>query len=170
MRATLSKTSIVQAHRLVVEALTARGKSHRMVDELDMPEGPAAKATTVPFLQKSIPEHKVWSVVLEPNVDDADGHSVDEVEIEKAAHRFLAVCKSYESFDVHHKRAPIPVVPVESYIAPTDFQMGDTMVRKGSWVLAFQVHDPEIWKAIEDGELTGVSIEALARFSEDAEA
>lgn len=50
---------------------------------------------------------------------------------------------------------------VESYIAPSDFEMGDEMIKKGSWVLVTKDSEA-IWNQIQKGEITGYSIAGTA--------
>nr|WP_051009134.1 XkdF-like putative serine protease domain-containing protein [Bacillus xiamenensis] len=50
---------------------------------------------------------------------------------------------------------------VESYIAPSDFERGDEVIKKGSWVLVTKASD-EIWEQIQKGEITGYSMAGTA--------
>ncbi|MBU2177563.1 MAG: hypothetical protein KJ556_20925 [Gammaproteobacteria bacterium] len=53
--------------------------------------------------------------------------------------------------------------PVESYLAPVDFELGGQPVRKGSWVLGVHAGNPQTWQAIKSGELSGLSMFGLAQ-------
>ena len=46
---------------------------------------------------------------------------------------------------------------VESYIAPADFQVGEQLVKKGTWLLGV-VWEPEIFEKVVTGERTGLSM------------
>ncbi|MBN2196397.1 MAG: DNA adenine methylase [Polyangiaceae bacterium] len=106
-------------------------------------------------------ERYVLGIVLEPEVVDAQGdiYSVDE--IRAAAHRFM------EEFGglglMHRLRVNGQVKVLESYLAPTDFALGELTVRKGTWLLAVRVLSDELWDRVKSGELTGFSIGGSAR-------
>lgn len=51
---------------------------------------------------------------------------------------------------------------VECYVAPVDFQVGDGMVRKGTWLLGV-VWAPEYFAKVESGEITGFSMGGRGR-------
>ncbi|QCU17564.1 terminase [Bacillus altitudinis] len=100
----------------------------------------------------------VYGIVYEPHVEDAHGDYMTPAEIEKAAHGFL---KDAREIDKQHDfQAGVGEV-VESYIAPSDFEMGDEMIKKGSWVLVTKASD-EIWEQIQKGEITGYSMAGTA--------
>lgn len=100
----------------------------------------------------------VYGIVYEPNVTDAHGDYMTPAEIEKAAHGFL---KDAREIDKQHDFQGGVGEVVESYIAPSDFEMGDEMIKKGSWVLVTKASD-EIWEQIQKGEITGYSMAGTA--------
>lgn len=79
-------------------------------------------------------------------------------EIEKAAHGFL---KDAREIDKQHDFQGGVGEVVESYIAPSDFEMGDEVIKKGSWVLMTKASD-EIWEQIQKGDITGYSMAGTA--------
>lgn len=96
----------------------------------------------------------VYGIVLEPGTVDLQGDTLTPSEIRKAAHNFMM--KS-QRIGVEHVR-PANTSIIESYIAPVDFSCNGQPVRKGSWVMAVKIHDPELWDAVKRGEITGFSI------------
>jgi len=52
---------------------------------------------------------------------------------------------------------------LESYLAPTDFSVGELAVKKGTWLLAVRVLSDELWERVKSGDLTGFSIGGSAR-------
>lgn len=100
----------------------------------------------------------VYGIVYEPNVADAHGDYMTPAEIEKAAHGFL---KDAREIDKQHDFQGGVGEVVESYIAPSDFEMGDEVIKKGSWVLVTKASD-EIWEQIQKGEITGYSMAGTA--------
>ncbi|QRF83763.1 terminase [Bacillus altitudinis] len=100
----------------------------------------------------------VYGIVYEPHVEDAHGDYMTPAEIEKAAHGFL---KDAREIDKQHDFQGGVGEVVESYIAPSDFEMGGEVIKKGSWVLVTKASD-EIWEQIQKGEITGYSMAGTA--------
>lgn len=92
----------------------------------------------------------VYGIVLEPDVEDSQGDVVSKEDVELAAHRYLYQ-QGLAIGDQHAKMAPETVRPVESYIAPCDFEMGGQVVKAGSWVLAAHVPDDNLWEQVKKG-------------------
>lgn len=109
---------------------------------------------TVP-LWKDDAKRIVYGVVMQPHVPDSEGDWQTPETIEAAAHRWLA---EYRKQDLQHNEQLERVVPVESFIAPTDMEYAGRPVLKGSWVLASRVDDDAIWQRVVNDELTGYSI------------
>lgn len=108
---------------------------------------------------KSIDEEKriVYGLVYEPNVLDSHGDMMTAEEIEKMAHKFMAITHLDKTIDVNHDGVAIDAQPVESYIAKSD----DPHYSEGSWVLGVKINDEAIWHDVKTGELNGFSFEAL---------
>ena len=62
---------------------------------------------------------------------------------------------------VRHKDIAEAVV-VESYIAPTNFEMNGQLVNKGDWVLVSRIDDADHWKAVKSGEFNSYSVAGWA--------
>lgn len=75
-------------------------------------------------------------------------------EIEKAAHGFL---KDAREIDKQHDFQGDVGEVVESYIAPSDFEMDDEIIKKGSWILVTKASD-EICEQNQKGKITGYSM------------
>ena len=97
----------------------------------------------------------VYGVVMEPDTVDTQGDFARADVIEQAAHAYLA---HYRLLGEQHQKVARRAEVVESYIAPANFQMGDQMVRKGSWFMVTHVLDPHLWDDIKQGKYTGYSI------------
>ena len=100
----------------------------------------------------------VYGIVYEPNVADAHGDYMTPEEIEKAAHGFL---KDAREIDKQHDFQGGVGEVVESYIAPADFEMGEDIIKKGSWVLVTKASQ-DIWDQIQQGHITGYSMAGTA--------
>lgn len=111
------------------------------------------------FINKEDEEQKlVYGVVYEPDVEDSHGDVMSAEEIEKAAHGFV---KDARNIDEQHNFESGVGEVVESYIAPSDFDIGEHSIKKGSWVLVTKASD-EIWEDIKKGEITGYSMAGTA--------
>lgn len=112
--------------------------------------------STIPIAKSVDTEKRLFTaVVLRPNVVDAHGDIYDEDVVEKACHEYNEVCRKA---NLQHLIDIDKAVPVESYIAPADFQLGEGDVFKGDWVMTMRVDDEDIWKACKDGLFTGFSV------------
>ncbi len=107
-------------------------------------------------------EHVVYGVVYEPDVADAQDDFANETEIRKAAYGFM---ENVQLFKVMHKGKKVKIKVLESYIAPVEFKMAKQTIKKGSWVMSVRILDKKIWKAIQDGDLTGFSMAGYAKTS-----
>lgn len=101
----------------------------------------------------------VLFVALVPLEVDRNGDMITEEEITKTAHDFVmnlskkAVNVDHED-DTEIKTAEF----VESFIAPVEIQVGLETIPKGSWVVGIKFDD-DTYKAIQDGDFVGISIE-----------
>lgn len=107
----------------------------------------------------------VYGIVYEPGVEDAHGDMMVAEEIEKAAHQFL---KDARNMDTQHDFVSGAGEVVESYVAPTDFEINGETIVKGSWILVTKATD-EIWGQIQKGEITGYSMAGTAEAIEKQE-
>ena len=99
----------------------------------------------------------VYGVVLRPDVIDKELDVMTPREVEKACHFYGAV-NGIMGFR-HRQKAD--AIPVESYIAPVDFVIGNQQVHKGDWVVVSFVNDDELWRRVQAGEITGYSVGGL---------
>lgn len=102
-------------------------------------------------------------IVLVPDTVDAHGDIISEEEVRKACYNFNKFSMQANLF---HLVETSTFEFAESYIAPTDFQLGDRFVKKGTWLATVQCLDDGLWQLIKDGEITGLSIGALASVEE----
>ena len=100
-------------------------------------------------------KQELTCVVLRPDVVDLQGDIYSAAEVEKACRSFNLFCMKG---NIQHEAMSADLVFVESYVAPADFKLGNGEVKKGDWVATVKVKDTEIWKAVEAGDFTGLSI------------
>jgi len=130
----------------------------------DIGEMEKAEFSHTVSLRKSDVEGKFYGVVLEPDLPDAHGDVFGAPAIEEAAHAFMrdyALSKAEHSPDVQHGGADAGADLLEHYIAPADMALAGEPVTKGSWVQAWQINDPLVKAEINEGKLTGLSLEGI---------
>lgn len=120
----------------------------------------------IPIAKAIEEEQTVSGVVLKPETTDAQGDIYSADVIREAAFKFLANYNKDTKLGHQHKdfknwRARFALV--ESYVAPHDFVLGDTIVTTGSWVMTVKVLDSKIWEMVKAGKITGFSIGGKAR-------
>lgn len=105
--------------------------------------------------------HYVTGIVYEPDTPDTDDEFMKAEEIRLAAYWFA---KHSNKVDIQHSFVPFENASVvESYIAPCDMTIGEEKVKAGTWIMTVEIKDDVVWKAIEDGEITGFSMGGIGR-------
>lgn len=120
------------------------------------------------FICKSAEEalQQATFIVLEPDVVDLHGDTYNAKEVAKACHNFNKFCRTANLF---HLAETVSFEIAESYIAPADIEIGSEVIKKGVWLAVIQVHSFELWESILNGEVSGLSIGALAVVEEVGE-
>lgn len=98
-------------------------------------------------------------IVLAPNEVDLHGDIISEEEVRKACYNFN---KYSNQANLFHLTKTATFEFAESFIAPVDFVLGDTLVSKGTWLATVQVLNDDLWELVKTGEVNGLSIGALA--------
>lgn len=125
-----------------------------------IPEGyKEQKLVNCPILKQDQEKQIVYSIVLEPDVEDTQGDMVSAEDIEQAAHFYL---KEARVVGRAHRTKALKAAPVESYIAPVDFEMespsGLQKIKKGTWVLGIHIPDSGDWAKVKDGTYEAFSM------------
>lgn len=109
--------------------------------------------------------HHITGIVYEPLVEDSHGNYMTEAEITKAAYWFA---KHGDQVDLQHSFEPMSnATVVETWIAKADFQIGDEVVKQGTWLMTVEVTDTAVWEAIQKGDITGFSMGGVGKYSEE---
>ena len=103
-------------------------------------------------------------VVLSPDEIDLHGDTYSTEEVEKACNNFNTTSMKANLF---HKVETEDAKIVQSFINPADFATDDGReIKKGAWLQWWSFPETEvgekIWKAVKAGDITGVSIGAMA--------
>jgi hypothetical protein len=117
-------------------------------------ELPIEKSAEITFLYKESPRRFVLGPVLLPEIADSQSDIISSDVIEEAAHRFM---REKGRIGLYHKEFTHFLDVVESYILRAELTLGKETLPKGTWMLGVIV-DPETWKLVESGELTGFSL------------
>ena len=104
----------------------------------------------------------VYGLVYEPLVKDSHEDFATAEEIEAAAHNYLPSAMQNVEHDSEQTLTKADSTVVESYIAPCDFNLGESLVTKGSWILVTKIHTEELLEKVRSGEITGYSMEGTA--------
>lgn len=118
------------------------------------------RTSNVPVFKQAQEELKQATfLVLSPDEVDLHGDIYDAVEVRKACHNFNIHCRKA---NLLHLFDTDSFSIVESYISPVDMQMGETIIKAGSWLAVLQFNDDSIWEGVKNGDYTGVSISGIA--------
>lgn len=91
---------------------------------------------------------------------DLHGDYSDATTVRKAKESFN---KSLMKANLFHQVMTDKFSIIESYLAPTTMVLNKNLVEEGEWLVTLQIHDDELWQAIKNDEITGVSIGAMAQ-------
>ncbi len=101
-------------------------------------------------------EQYVLGVVLEPEVEDSQGDIYSADEIRKSAYTFM---ENFGDMGLQHNGIVNDQIKIlETYIAPTDFEIEGQTIQKGTWMLGARIVDESLWQDVKKGALTGWSI------------
>lgn len=119
------------------------------------------RTSNVPVFKQAQEELKQATfLVLSPDEVDLHGDIYDAVEVRKACHNFNIHCRKANLLHLFDTDA---FSIVESYISPVEMQMGETIIKAGSWLTVLQFNDDSIWEGVKNGDYTGVSIGGVAQ-------
>lgn len=124
---------------------------------------PVWKAERKIVTNKSEKRQCLYCIVCSPNEEFSDKDEVDGVaEVRKAMHGFMRKGRTGEGVDDTHSFISIDGAFVaESWeVRKNDPLFPDE--KEGSWAVAIQIDDSELWDDIEKGEINGVSMGGTA--------
>lgn len=105
-------------------------------------------------------EQVILGVVLEPtDTENPDLHNdvYSAEEVKKACENFNLYCNSTNV--EHLLQLPDGSADIlKSFIIPITCVVGDQLVKEGSWLQEWKIHDQVLWKMVKDEEFTGFSI------------
>ena len=120
-----------------------------------MPGSGAYAAIGAPIASKSAAEQVVTAPVLVPDQPDRERHRYSAENIAAVAESFLPGGQ----VDSQHFGSDV-ARPTESYVLDEATEIGGREVPAGSWIVSAKVTDDAVWRQIEAGEITGMSVQA----------
>lgn len=151
------------------------GEKPRLIDVGAFEFEKAASRRIVPIAKVDLARQIVYGIVLDPYIVDSQGDWVPVLEVEKAAHGYLV--KSRTIGDQHQRKADAELVEswLVPYPTPEDYQkaiagephkayqfkFGGSEVHSGAWVVGIHVISKQLWKEVQSGVKTGLSIGAV---------
>ena len=139
---------------------------NNILDMLVLEEGKEMNSETPLVMKKvDLEERRILGVVLEPEVYDLhkDIYSAEDVEL---------ACKCFEEHCMqpnlqHMVNLQNGAVTIEkSFIQPVDCQIGEQVVKAGSWLQQWKINDDDLWEAVKNGDFTGFSVGCLAVYED----
>jgi len=133
-------------------------------------ERDVAVEKNVSVLKTDDSRRMVYGIVYAPDEPDTDGDVMRADEIEKAAYGFMQNERAGQIDTRHSGEAGAGYVAESWLVKSSDALFGDEP--EGAWAVGIKVTDDEVWKSVEDGELTGLSLAGLAEaeaLSKDAD-
>ena len=91
---------------------------------------------------------------------DMHGDYSDAATVRKAKESFN---QSLMKANLFHQVMTDTFSVIESYLAPTTMVLNKNLVEEGEWLVTLQIHDDDLWQAIKNDEIVGVSIGAMAQ-------
>ncbi len=104
---------------------------------------------------------RAYGVVYAPDQEDAHGDTADADTIRRASTEFMREGR-LKNIDTEHSFTSEMAFVAESWLV----RKGDTLFPdepEGAWAVGIQIGDPDLWKQLKSGELTGISLAGIAR-------
>lgn len=117
------------------------------------------------LIQKSLNEEKRLAtfIVLEPQ--DTDGTTTDLHSDWYDADTILDACIEFNKTmhlrkgNLYHATETDGYIFLESYILPASMELGDRIIKAGSWLMTLSFSSLWQWEAVKNGTFNGVSVQ-----------
>lgn len=107
---------------------------------------------------------RVYGIVYAPGQVDSQGDYADADVIRRAATNFLRDYNQH-NVDTEHSWSTEMACVAESWL----LRSADPLFPEepeGAWAVGIQIYDPDLWKRLESGELTGLSLAGMAQYEQ----
>jgi len=122
---------------------------------------PNERAAPFDLVVKNDEMMRAYGVVYAPDQEDAHGDTADADTIRRAATEFMRESR-LKNIDTEHSFNTEMAFVAESWLV----RKGDALFPdepEGAWAVGIQIGDPDLWKKLKSGELTGISLAGIAR-------
>lgn len=118
------------------------------------------RATTFNLVVKNDDMMRAYGIVYAPDQEDAHGDTADADTIRRAQAEFMREGR-LKNIDTEHSFTSEMAYVAESWLV----RKGDPLFPdepEGSWAVGIQIGDPDLWKKLKSGALTGISLAGFA--------
>lgn len=163
MRNKVAKAYAISDAKIMYVSLVDKAANKRQFLITKADGGKADFQTFGRILKADAESHFVTGIVYEPMQEDTQGNYMTEAEVTKAAYWFN---KNGNGNDLQHNFEPLAGANVvENWVAKADFDINGQPVKKGSWLMTVEITDPDIFEAIQKGDITGFSMGGTGVYS-----
>lgn len=139
-------------------------KSREIAKDITDSEDKGEKASVFKIFKVDKKQQIAGGVVYEPDVVDSQGDQATAEEIQKAMYRFMETYATQSNrIRVMHKGKKLFFPIIEVFQPEQDIKKGGKIVKAGSWWMMIKIKNKDIWKQVEDGNITGFSMGGVAR-------
>lgn len=119
------------------------------------------RAATFEIIKTDDELMRAYGIVYAPDQEDAHGDTADAATIRKAQAEFMREGR-LQNIDTEHSFTAEMAFVAESWLVRKDDALfpGEP---EGAWAVGIQIGDPDRWKQLKSGELTGISLAGIAR-------
>ncbi|MCF6432657.1 XkdF-like putative serine protease domain-containing protein [Leisingera sp. MMG026] len=126
---------------------------------------PGERAAAFDLVVKNDDMMRAYGVVYAPDQEDAHGDTADADTIRRAATEFMREGR-LKNIDTEHSFTAEMAFVAESWLVRKDDALFPDEP-EGAWAVGIQIGDPDLWKQLKSGELTGISLAGIARVQPD---
>ena len=118
---------------------------------------------TVQVIKHLEPElREITAPVLIPEQVDSHGDIYSHEVVHKACRDFTDRCNNPNVQHTTDNVSTDTMEFVECYITKCDMQIGDKIIKEGTWMATAKIHDLDLWEAVKQEQFTGFSVHAGA--------
>ncbi len=124
-------------------------------------DNPAERPTVFDLVVKNDEMMRAYGIVYAPDQVDAHGDTADADTIRRAQAEFMREGR-LKNIDTEHSFNAELAYVAESWLV----RKGDPLFPgepEGAWAVGIQIGDPDLWRQLKAGDLTGISLAGVAR-------
>jgi hypothetical protein len=122
---------------------------------------PGERASTFEIVKTDDERMVAYGIVYAPDQEDAHGDTASADTIRKACYEFMREGR-LKNIDTEHSFTNESAYVCECWLV----RKGDELFPsepEGAWAVGIRIGDPDLWKQLKSGELTGISLAGIAR-------